>query len=124
MSISRHLVDPEIAAMLDMPALDLADETLAEIRASPMFNGSDLPPPPFPVREVFAPVRDGPDVRLLVIFLDDYHLKFGALEDTRIKADLVRFVQSEVRPRDLVAVMGPLAPSKITLFRKSKSGSI
>ena len=50
------------------------------------------------------------DVRLLVIFLDDYHLKWGAIEDTRIKADLVRFVQSEVRPMDLVAVMGPLTP--------------
>ena len=50
------------------------------------------------------------DVRLLVIFLDDYHLKYGALDDTRIKADLVRFIQTEVRPMDLVAVMGPLTP--------------
>lgn len=67
MTVSRHLVDPEIAAMLEMPALDLSDETLAEIRANPMFTGEGQPEPPFPVREVFAPVPGGPDVRLLVI---------------------------------------------------------
>jgi triacylglycerol lipase len=67
MSVSRHLVDPQILEMLDMPSLDLTSETLPEIRANPMFSGADLPPPPFPVREAFAPVEGGPDVRLLVI---------------------------------------------------------
>lgn len=64
---TRHLVDPEILEMLDMPSLDLTPETLPEIRANPMFTGVDLPSPPFPAREAFAPVPDGPDVRLLVI---------------------------------------------------------
>ena len=32
-----------------------------------MFTGADLPPPPFPVREVFAPLAGQPDVRLLVM---------------------------------------------------------
>jgi triacylglycerol lipase len=67
MSVSRHLVDPQIAPMLDMPSLDLTAESLPEIRANPMFTGEGLPPPPFPVREVFAPVPGGPDVRLLVM---------------------------------------------------------
>ncbi|MEO6153041.1 MAG: alpha/beta hydrolase [Croceibacterium sp.] len=67
MSISRHLVDPEIAPMLDMPSLDLTDQTLAEIRANPMFTGELVPPPPFAVSEAFAPVDGGPDVRLLVM---------------------------------------------------------
>ena len=67
MSISRHLVDPELAPLLEMPSLDLTPETLAEVRANPMFTGADVPPPPFPVREAFAPVESGPDVRLLVI---------------------------------------------------------
>ena len=67
MSKSRHLVDPEILAMLDMPPLDLTAESLAEVRANPMFTGADLPPPPFPVREALAPVPDAPDVRMLVI---------------------------------------------------------
>ena len=64
---SRHLVDPELAPMLEMPSLELTPETLPEIRANPMFTGADLPPPPFPIREAFAPVAGGPDVRLLVI---------------------------------------------------------
>lgn len=50
------------------------------------------------------------DVRLLVIFIDDYHLKYGPLEDTRLKNGLSRFLQSEMRPLDLFAVMGPLTP--------------
>jgi VWFA-related protein len=50
------------------------------------------------------------DVRLLVIFLDDYHLKFGALADTRLRRDLVSFIQAQMRPLDLFAVMGPLTP--------------
>ncbi len=50
------------------------------------------------------------DVRLLVIFLDDYHLKYGAIADTRLRHDLVHFIQTELRPLDLFAVMGPLTP--------------
>jgi len=67
MSISRHLVDPQIAPMLDMPSLDLTAEALPEIRANPMFTGAEVPPPSFPVTEAFAPVEGGPDVRLLVM---------------------------------------------------------
>ena len=67
MPTSRHLVDPEIEMMLEMPSFDLTPESLPEIRANPMFSGEGLPPPPFPAREAFAPVAGGPDVRLLVM---------------------------------------------------------
>jgi acetyl esterase len=67
MSVSRHLVDPQIIEMLDMPSLDLTDETLPEIRANPLFTGELVPPPPFSVSEAFAPVAGGPDVRLVVM---------------------------------------------------------
>ena len=50
------------------------------------------------------------DVRLLVIFIDDYHLRAGPLEDVRLRHDLVRFIKGEMRPLDLLAVMGPLTP--------------
>lgn len=59
MSRSRHLVDPEILPMLDMPDVDLTIETLAEVRTNPMFSGAGLPPPPFPIREARAPVEGG-----------------------------------------------------------------
>ena len=60
------------------------------------------------------------DVRLLVIFLDDYHIAYGPLEDTRLRRDLVRFVQGALKPTDLFAVMGPLTPiSDLGLTRDS-----
>jgi acetyl esterase/lipase len=67
MSKTRHLVDPEILLMLEMPELHLNAETLEAIRIDPMFTGADLPPPPFPVSEAFAPSEHGPDVRLVVM---------------------------------------------------------
>ncbi|MGZ3197307.1 MAG: hypothetical protein ACXWI1_09445, partial [Croceibacterium sp.] len=67
MSKTRHLVDPEIHAMLDMPPLDLTHETLEETRSNPLFSPAELPPPPFPVSEAFAPSEHGPDVRLVVM---------------------------------------------------------
>jgi len=67
MSKTRHLVDPEIHTMLEMPPFDLTHATLEEIRANPLFSGSDLPPPPFPVIEAFAPSEHGPDVRLVIM---------------------------------------------------------
>src|SRR5688500_13326183 len=67
MNVSRHLVDPEIEMMLEMPSLDLTDETLPEVRANPMFTGELVPPPPFPISEAFAPSEHGPDVRLVVM---------------------------------------------------------
>jgi triacylglycerol lipase len=66
-SKTRHLVDPEIAPMLELPDIDLSAETLAETRANPMFTGQDLPEPPFPAREAWAKVDGGPDVKLVVI---------------------------------------------------------
>jgi triacylglycerol lipase len=67
MSKTRHLVDPEIAPMLEMPDRVISHETLEQLRGDPLFSGADLPPPPFPVTEAFAPGRHGPNVRLVVM---------------------------------------------------------
>jgi VWFA-related protein len=48
------------------------------------------------------------DVRLMVVFIDDYHLAYGVLEDTRLRRGLARFVEEAMQPLDLFAVMGPL----------------
>ncbi len=67
MTTTRHLVDPQIVDMLDMPSLDLTAETLPEIRVNPLFTGELVPPPPFPVSEAWAPSAHGPDVRLVIM---------------------------------------------------------
>mgnify|MGYP001557466814 FL=1 len=49
MSKTRHLVDPEILLMLEMPEIVLTAENLAEVRANPLWSGEGLPQPPFPI---------------------------------------------------------------------------
>jgi VWFA-related protein len=46
------------------------------------------------------------DVRVVAILLDDYHVRLGA--SMRIREPLMRFVQQQLSPNDLVAVMYPL----------------
>jgi VWFA-related protein len=48
------------------------------------------------------------DVRLFVIFFDDYHTRVGSA--LAVKEPLTRFVQTQLGPNDLVAIMYPLTP--------------
>lgn len=67
-------------------------------------------PPPRQIRsrddEESEAARD--DVRVFVILLDDYHVR--ATNAMRMRDILTRFVQTQLRPLDLVAVMYPLTP--------------
>jgi VWFA-related protein len=55
------------------------------------------------------------DVRVIVVFLDDYHVRRG--NGVRVREQLARFVR-QLSPRDLVAVMYPLTPpTDLTLTR-------
>ncbi len=70
---TRHLVDPELVAMLDQfPPLELSDETVGQIRAMMATMRTQILPdlPQFPeiaVREHFVPGPQGaPDVRVLI----------------------------------------------------------
>src|SRR5512139_1666898 len=48
------------------------------------------------------------DVRLFVIFLDDYHVR--RINAMRMRDVLVQFVKTQLGPLDMVAVMTPLMP--------------
>jgi VWFA-related protein len=48
------------------------------------------------------------DVRLFVLFFDDYHVRLG--NSLSVKEDLIRFVQTQLRPNDIVGMMYPLTP--------------
>jgi acetyl esterase/lipase len=66
---SRHLVDPEMAALSEMPSISFESVGVEQVRA--MMAATRPPPPPLPpdvqIREAHAPGRDGaPDVRLIV----------------------------------------------------------
>lgn len=66
--------------------------------------------PARPIRSMFdeevEAARD--DVRLFVLFLDDYHVRLQ--NSMRIRDTLVRFLTTQLGPLDMVAIMYPLTP--------------
>jgi len=67
-------------------------------------------PPPQEIRnrddEEREAARD--DTRVFVIFLDDYHTRLGS--SLAVRRPLSEFIQNQLRPLDLVAIMYPLTP--------------
>jgi VWFA-related protein len=60
------------------------------------------------------------DARIIVFFLDDYHVRLG--NSMAARKPLVEFVQTSLGPRDLVAVMYPLSPlDSVALTRDHQS---
>ncbi len=58
------------------------------------------------------------DVRMIVLFLDDYHVSRPSA--FRLRDWLRRFVDMQVSPYDLVAIMYPLTPSAGLTFTRDK----
>ncbi len=62
------------------------------------------------------------DVRLFAFFLDEYHVRdrnARAIRDT-----LIRFIETQLRPRDMVAVMTPLTPIDAVMFTRNHDSAI
>jgi VWFA-related protein len=60
------------------------------------------------------------DARIFVFFLDDYHVRLG--NSMAVRKPLVEFVQNNLAPGDLVAVMYPLTPlDAVSLTRDHQS---
>jgi VWFA-related protein len=58
------------------------------------------------------------DVRMFVMFLDDYHV-MRALS-TQVRQRLVAFVRKQLGPKDLVAIMYPLTPVSALTFTRDQ----
>lgn len=59
------------------------------------------------------------DVRVIVFFLDDYHTRQA--NAISVKKPLIDFIETQVRPNDLLAVMGPLTPVSELRFTRNKA---
>jgi VWFA-related protein len=60
------------------------------------------------------------DVRIFVIFLDDYHVRRGA--SMAVREPLVRFIRNSLGPLDMIGIMYPLMPvSLLTLTRNHEA---
>jgi VWFA-related protein len=80
-------------------------------------------PPPLEIRSVYDEQREAarPDVRLFVLFLDDYHVRRG--NDMSVRAPLIDFVQ-RLGPADMVAVMYPLTSINALSFTRNRKSLI
>jgi VWFA-related protein len=79
-------------------------------------------PPPAEIRSVYDEQREAqkPDVRLFIILLDDYHVRRG--NDMAVRKPLIDFVENQLAPADMVAIMYPLTPvTGLTFTRNRKT---
>jgi len=79
-------------------------------------------PPPAEIRSIYDEQREAqrPEVRLFVILLDDYHVKRG--NDMVVRKPLIDFVENQLAPADMVAIMYPLTPvTGLTFTRNRKT---
>jgi VWFA-related protein len=81
--------------------------------------------PPVPeIRSLSDEQREAarPDVRLFVLFLDDYHVRRG--NDMSVRKPLIDFVQNQLGPADMVAVMYPLTSINALSFTRNRKSLI
>jgi VWFA-related protein len=86
------------------------------------------PPPgeasPREINSIYAEESEArrDDVRLFVIFFDDYHVRLGA--SLAVKDDLTKFIDTQVGPLDMIAMMYPLDPLRAVSFTRNKKAVI
>ena len=106
----------------DNPVLDLTredfeiyeDDVLQQIETFALHQLTGEPDPDLPplssIRNAYDQEREAArfDSRIFVFFLDEYHVT--DINAMRMLAPLVEFVETQLAPTDLVAVMYPLTP--------------
>jgi VWFA-related protein len=80
--------------------------------------------PPTQIRSQADEEREAarPDVRLFVLLLDDYHVRRG--NDLAVRKPLIDFIQNQLAPADMVAIMYPLTPVSNLMFTRDRVGLI
>jgi VWFA-related protein len=78
-------------------------------------------------REISSPFEEKreaarADVRLFIILLDDYHVRRG--NDMAVRKPLIDFVQNQLGPADMVAIMYPLTPVTDLTFTRNRDGLV
>jgi VWFA-related protein len=80
--------------------------------------------PPSAIRNDFDEEREAarPDVRLFVILLDDYHVRRG--NSMSVRKPLIDFIQNQLGPADMLALMYPLTPVADIRFSRDRDSAI
>jgi VWFA-related protein len=80
--------------------------------------------PPRAIKNDFDEEREAsrPDVRLFVILLDDYHVRRG--NDLSVRKPLISFIENQLAPADMVAIMYPLTPVTDLRFSRDRAETV
>ena len=80
--------------------------------------------PPKVIKNDFDEEREAsrPEVRLFVILLDDYHVRRG--NDMAVRKPLIEFIQNQLAPLDMVAIMYPLTPITDLRFSRDRASAV
>jgi len=125
------VTDGKAAPITDLKESDfevLEDDTPQAIEQFRLIkvDGNPRPgePPPRQLRnrddEETEAARD--DVRVFAILLDDYHVRRA--NSISIREPLTRFIQTQLRPLDMLAVMYPLQPASDVSFTRDHASII
>ena len=115
--VDAIVTDEDGNPVLDLTADDFrvfeddVEQTVESFRLVEMTGVPDPAlPPPSSIRNDYDQEREAArtDSRIFVFFLDDYHVRRE--NSIRMRRDLVEFVETQLRPTDLVGVMYPLTP--------------
>ena len=81
-------------------------------------------PRPTEPRSEFEEEREAarPDVRLFTILLDDYHVRRG--NDLFVRKPLIEFIQNQLAPADMVAIMYPLTSVTDIRFTRNRDALV
>ncbi len=80
--------------------------------------------PPRVIKNDFDEEREAsrPDVRLFVILLDDYHVRRG--NDMSVRKPLIDFIENQLAPADMIAIMYPLTPITDLRFSRDRASAV
>jgi VWFA-related protein len=80
--------------------------------------------PPHAIKDDTDEEREAvrPDVRLFVILLDDYHVRRG--NDMSVRKPLIDFIENQLAPADMIAIMYPLTPVTDLRFNRDRAGAV
>jgi VWFA-related protein len=91
-------------------------QTFDTIKIDPITEATAIPPRPIKNEDDEEREAKKPDVRLFIMLLDDYHVRRG--NDMVVKKPLLDFVQNQLGPQDMVAIMYPLTPVTALSFTR------
>jgi VWFA-related protein len=100
------LTENDFEVLEDGKPVKIEQFKLIKVDGNPMPGG----PPPKQIRnrndEELEAARD--DVRIFVFFMDDYHVRKA--NSMSVRTPLIRFIQQQLRPSDMIGIMYPLMP--------------